>query len=238
VSSRRHLDWNGCFNARDLGGLRTAGGHVLRRGAVVRADALDELDAGAWAALRALGIRTVIDLRNDDERGSVATPPAGLATLHLPLDNIEDRSFWDEWSSGWQFGTPLYYGPHIARFPERSAGVIAAIARAAPGGVVFHCGIGRDRTGLVAMLLLSVLGVSPEDIAEDHVLSGARLGPLFAKRGEPDQGPIIEAFLTGRGTSARQIIVETLASFDRERWMREGGIDETDLEALRRRLLG
>jgi protein-tyrosine phosphatase len=48
-------------------------------------------------------------------------PSAAITSLHLPLDNIEDRTFWDEWTSGWQFGTPLYYGPHIARFPERSA---------------------------------------------------------------------------------------------------------------------
>lgn len=236
---RRHLDWDGCFNARDLGGLRTADGRAIRWGAAVRADALDQLTESGWGAVRAHGVRTLIDLRNDDERGPDGAPrPAGLATVHLPLDGIEDREFWDEWSSGWQFGTPLYYGPHLARFPRRSAGVIAAIAHAAPGGVLFHCGIGRGRTGLVAMLLLWLAGVAPEDIAADYELSGERLPPLFARRGEPDQGPLVDAHLAGQGTSAGAVILATLTALDRARWLRDGGLAEADVAALRARLLG
>ena len=63
----RHLDWDGCFNVRDLGGLRTADGRRTRRGAAVRVDGLNRLTATGWAALWAHGVRTVIDLRNDDE---------------------------------------------------------------------------------------------------------------------------------------------------------------------------
>ncbi len=51
----RHLDWDGCFNVRDLGGLPAAGGGVTRWGAAVRADALDELTDAGWAALGELG---------------------------------------------------------------------------------------------------------------------------------------------------------------------------------------
>lgn len=137
---QRHLDWEGCFNARDLGGLRTADGRETCWGRVVRADALDGLNAAGWAALSAYGIRTVIDLRNDDELGTDAsTRPASVRTIHLPLDGSEDREFWDIWDNGPQFGTPLYYRAHLERFAERSAAVLSAIARAEPGGVVFHC---------------------------------------------------------------------------------------------------
>jgi hypothetical protein len=157
VSSRpqRHLGWEGCFNVRDLGGLRTTDGRDTRWGRVVRADGLDGLTADGWAALSAHGVRTVIDLRNDDELGADAAPrPASVRTIHLPLDASKDREFWDIWDSGPQFGTPLYYRPHLERFPERSAAVLSAIARAEPGGVAFHCGGGRDRAGQVSMLLL------------------------------------------------------------------------------------
>src|SRR5215217_2076972 len=156
----RHLEWEGCFNVRDLGGLPVKGGGTTRWGAVVRADALDELTAAGWAALVAHGVRTVIDLRNDDERHEDAAPrPPEVTTVHLPLDAVEDREFWDVWDSGPQFGTPLYYGPHLERFPERSARVVAAIAEAPPGGVAFHCGGGRDRAGQIAMLVLALVGV-------------------------------------------------------------------------------
>jgi protein tyrosine/serine phosphatase len=106
----RHLDWEGCFNVRDLGGLTAAAGAVTRWGALVRADALDGLSAAGWAALVAHGVRTVVDLRNDDERGPDAAPrPATVTSVHLPLDGTEDREFWSVWESGPQFGTPLYH---------------------------------------------------------------------------------------------------------------------------------
>jgi protein-tyrosine phosphatase len=211
---------------------------VTRWGAAVRADALDHLTAGGWAALEAHGVRTIIDLRNDGELTPDAEPrPGRLITVHLPLDGIEDREFWDRWGSGPQFGTPLYYGAHLDRFPQRSAAVVAAIAHAAPGGVLFHCGIGRDRTGLVTMLLLSLLGVPPQDIAADYALSAERLPPLFARRGEEDHGPVLEEFFAREGTSARAAIISTLAALDGAAFARAGGLTDGDLRALRARLL-
>lgn len=234
----RHLDWDGCFNVRDLGGLRTTDGRETRWGRVVRADALDGLTAGGWAVLVAYGIRTVVDLRDGDERrGDVARRPASVSTVQLPLDGSADREFWDVWETGPQFGTPLYYGPHLERFPERSAAVVAAIARAQPGGVAFHCGGGRDRAGQVAMLLLALAGVAPEEIAADYALSADRLPARYASRGEEDQGPVLEAFLAERGTTAGELIVTTLAELDVEGHLLAAGLTAEDVGALRRRLL-
>jgi protein-tyrosine phosphatase len=119
----------------------------------VRARSLDHVGPADWTAIHALGVRTLIDLRNHDERTN-APAPKGIATLHLPHD-VADRDFLDEWASDWRFGTPVYYGPHLARYPERSRAVLEAIAGAPPGGVLFHCMGGRDRTGMIAMLVLS-----------------------------------------------------------------------------------
>lgn len=234
----RHLEWEGCFNVRDLGGLATTGGGVTRRGAVVRADALDGLTAAGWDALCAHRVRTVVDLRNDDERGADrALRPAGLATIQLPLDGVEEREFWDVWDNGPQFGTPLYYTPHLDRFPGRSAAVLSAVARAEPGGVVIHCGGGRDRAGQVTMLLLSLVGVARVDIAADYALSAERLRARYAARGEEDQGPLLEAFLAARGTTAGEIIEATLAELDVGERLRDAGLTEHDVAALRRRLV-
>ena len=235
----RHLDWEGCFNVRDLGGLPTSDGRVTRHGAVIRADTLDGLTAAGWEALVAHGVRTVVDLRNDDERGKDAAPrPAGVTPVHVALDASEDREFWDIWGGGPQFGTPLYYRPHLDRFPERSVAALRAIARAGPGGVAFHCVGGRDRSGQVALLLLALAGVAPEAVATDYALSGERLRARYAALGEPDQGELLEAFLAQRGTTAEALVVALLAELDVEAYLRAGGLTGEDLAALRARLRG
>lgn len=239
MSGDRHLDWRGCFNARDLGGLRTRDGGEVRRGALVRSDSLAALEAEGWAEAEEYGIRTVIDLRNEAEIGEDRCQrPASIETVHIPLDVSEDREFWDVWETGPQFGTPLYYRPHLERFPERSAQVVRAIARARPGGVAFHCVGGRDRAGQVAMLVLALLGVESEEIVRDYALSAERLRPLHRSRGEADPYPELDEFLRRRGTSAGEVIAQTLAELDVEATLLRGGLEAGDLAALRQRLLG
>jgi len=164
------------------------------------------MTAAGWASALAFGVRTVIDLRDEEERAKDAsTPPSEITRLHLPLDGKGDRGFWDKWEDGAQYGTPLYYGPHLARMPERSARVVAAIARA-QGGVVFHCAAGRDRTGQVAMLVQHLRGVPAEDIGADYVLSHGRA--------RPDHEAELKAFLTEQGTSAELEIARILREDD------------------------
>jgi protein-tyrosine phosphatase len=237
----RHLDWDGCFNARDLGGLPTQDGAVTRRGAIVRADALDHLTEAGWAALVDHGVRTVIDLRNDDEleTGDQTARPKDLTTLHLPLDNREDREFWDEggWEHGPQYGTPLYYGPHLERMPERTAAVIAAIADAEPGGVVYHCGMGKDRTGMVTIVLLTLVGVAPHVIADDYELTAGRLPGWFERTGVEDHTPQIEQYLADKGTTARLAAQNALDGIDLHGRLRHGGLTDDHLAALRARFV-
>ena len=94
--------------------------------------------------------------------------------MRLPLDGVEDTEFWKHWHERPEFGTPIYYRPFLDHFPERTAAVFTAIAHAEPGGIAVHCGIGRDRTGLIAIMLLTLAG-SPEDITADYALSEERV---------------------------------------------------------------
>ncbi|HWM09408.1 MAG TPA: tyrosine-protein phosphatase [Solirubrobacteraceae bacterium] len=187
---------------RDLGGIGTQDGRTIRRGALVRARSLDHLLPDDWAALHALGVRTLIDLRNDDERGE-APAPDDIAAQHLPID-VSDREFVDEWASDWRFGTPVYYGPLLARFPQPSVAVLEAIAQAPPGGVLFHCMGGRDRTGMIAMLVLALVGAAPEDIATDYELSA---------NAHPDSAAVL-AGLERASTTARAELLRTMAALD------------------------
>ena len=206
---------------RDLGGIRTTEGRTIRPGALVRARSLDDLTEDGWAALHDRGVRTLIDLRNDDERAAAPAPP-GISAIHVPLDG-SDREFWDEWAADWRFGTPVYYAPHISRFPERSLAVLTAIAYARPGGVLYHCMGGRDRTGMITMLVLALVGVAPEDIAADYELSAGLCD---------DAGAVTEG-LTRAGTTARAELLRTLELVDLN------ALVAADLRAaLRARLLG
>ena len=193
---------------------------MTRRGALVRSEAPDALTPDGWRALREYGVRTIIDLREDDELPDPRDAAAhrdGIETIHIPLDRIaEDREFWDDWMHGPQFGTPLYYGPFVERFPERLEHVLDAIEQAPPGGVLFHCAGGRDRTGLVAIAALAAARVEPDAIAEDYALGAERA---------PTHDPELERFVAEHATSSRELVLELTATL------------ELDRPALRTRLL-
>ncbi|MBB5156265.1 tyrosine-protein phosphatase [Saccharopolyspora phatthalungensis] len=234
----RDLLWDGGYNVRDLGELPAAAGRRIRRGAVVRSASPAFLTEAGWAQLWEHGVRTVIDLTHDDDRArpDEAMRPAALTTLRLPLDPIEDTEFWGCWGTRLN-GTPLYYKPFLYRFPDRTAQVVTAIAHAEPGGVLVHCSAGRDRTGLIALVLLALAGVAADDIIADHELSHERLRPMFTRLGWPDQEPFINAALAEHGTTRRETLSAALDSFDAADHLRSGGCTDDDLAALRERLL-
>ncbi len=155
----------------------------------------------------------------------------------MPLDDVADTEFWNRMWAEPLDGTPLYYRPFLERKPQRCAAAVEAIARAAPGGVLVHCGGGRDRTGLVALMLLALADVEPEEIATDYELSNIRLPRFWAAHGMTDQRPDIERVLTNHGTTERGAILELLEWLDAERYLLDAGLSRADLTAVRKRLL-
>lgn len=235
----QRLTWDGCFNARDLGGLSTHDGRTTRARALVRSDKLSNLSSDGWSALVAHGVRTIIDLQDEDSSlADSHARPAGLTTLHLALEDRTATEFWDRWGAATGlYATPLYYRPFLERFPDRCVRVVRAIARAQPGGVVFHCRIGRDRTGLIAMLVLGAVGVTADAIADDYERSARCLPALFVAQGEEDEGPYVERILEREGTTARQALQAALAGFDAGDYLRRHGLAAEDARALEARLV-
>lgn len=88
------------------------------------------------------------------------------------------------------------------------------------------------------MLTLALVGVGAPEIVADYEISGERLRACYAARGEPDQGPMLEAFLASCGVTAGQIILDTLACLDVAATLRRGGLTDADVSRLRARLLG
>jgi hypothetical protein len=179
----RDLEWEGCDNVRDLGGLVHAGGSTTTLGRLVRADNLDKLTDAGWQALWDYGVRTVIDLRNEEECRRKVARPDGLTMLRVPFDAYASEEWIAQW---WPPGLPNNMARYLEDYPEAIKEFGAAIANAAPGGIVFNCKAGRDRTGMASMLLLRLAGVDRETVAADWEYSILRLRRYFTRTGSPD----------------------------------------------------
>ena len=235
----RDLDWDGCYNVRDLGGLPTLDGRTIRPGALIRADAPSGLTEAGWRAVRDYGVTTIVDLMETHERrADAATRPAGLTEIHVPIDGSDDEEFWAPLRANGHWGTVLYYAPFLDRFPDRIAAAIRAFADAPAGGVLLHCGRGRDRTGLVSMVLLSLAGVGVADIVEDYRASdGDRVVALRAALGMRDDTTGIEAIYQRAGITSVEAITEFVQSLDPVSLLLRGGLAHSETDRARRRLV-
>jgi protein-tyrosine phosphatase len=179
-----HVDLEGTVNTRDLGGWPLAAGGRTRAGRLWRSDAFTQATAADRDTLARHGLRFVVDLRTDAERASA---PSALATDPrfevLPVDLFAavgaaiDRG--EVAGDPFDLRTRYRASFTFARdgYREAFARLTAALA-ASDGPVAFHCSAGKDRTGLVAALLLRAAGVADEAIALDYVLTDARIEGL------------------------------------------------------------
>lgn len=225
---------DGLVNVRDLGGLRRTNGDLTPSGVFFRSENVDRVSEQGWEQLSALGVRTVVDLRQARERaGDLGWRPSWLTTIAVDLDGLENDTFWkDYWANG-LVGTALYYGPHLDAMPERTGRALSAIVSAPPGGVLFHCMGGRDRTGMIAMLLLSAVNTEPDAIVDDY-LETVRLGETRARDANASNNePELEAFCRSHGTTTENAFRNALATVDLATLLDRAGITQADRHALR-----
>lgn len=239
----RDVTWDGFVNARDLGGLPTASGGRTASGVFFRSGDLGSVTEAGWLEARSAGLRTIVDFRNDDEvarddpdrHGGTA---AGFRRVRVALDDAGDTGFWAGIRAERLDGTPLYMRPFLEHKASKCVEVLKVLAEAGPGGVLFHCGAGRDRTGVVPLLLLALADVEAEAIAEDYTASTARVSSVLQRMGRRDEGPIIERLLAERGTTAHEVILQLLRGLDAAETLLEAGATQQELHVLRARLSG
>ena len=182
--SGRRLSWEGCLNVRDLGGLPLQTGGFTRSGVVARADNVRRLTRAGWEAALGFGVRRVIDLRFPGE-----VPGEPPAHEHVEVVEVSlfgqpdpalalafDERVRDAEDIAAEFAA--MYTTILERNADRVAAAVEAVAEA-DGPVVVHCFAGKDRTGLVSALLLSLAGVADEDVAADYALSEPNVTLLF-----------------------------------------------------------
>lgn len=180
----------GSFNFRDVGGLPTGDGDRVAVGLLYRAGNLDGLTDDGWRQLTGLGVRTVVDLRLDEEtkgRAVGATFPVGVAVHRFPMwggepgDAVLSRMTAGRGSSvsssaerALRAFTDAKAGAYETIVATEGAAVGAAVrVLAEPGGLpaVVHCAAGKDRTGLVVAVVLRLLGVSEQAVMADYLRS-------------------------------------------------------------------
>jgi protein-tyrosine phosphatase len=232
------LTWPNCLNVRDLGGLPTADGGKIRPGALIRSDSHGKLTEDGVEAVTAYGVTRIIDLRREAECVAEPSPFAGRPLYrNLPVQDPADPD------DGLHLTLAEIYIKLVDRRPELYAAAAAAITDAPQGGVVVHCAGGKDRTGLVIAMVLTVAGVDRDMIAADYAATELRLREIN------------EQYLAGVTDERRReqirnlqatkpvTMLETLEHVDASHggvavYLAKGGFDATGQEALRRRLVG
>jgi protein-tyrosine phosphatase len=200
----RLIPLQGSFNFRDLGGYPGSRGRLTRWGRLYRADALHELTAADVGQLRQLGLRTIVDLRTERElarSGRGPLEPEDVAFHHLAVvreavrgDGTSDRA-----GEGEAVAAPAPAGDDLAErylwYLDVGRDSLVETLTLLGGDehypLVFHCAAGKDRTGVLAALVLSILGVERQVIVADYVITAERLrfimqrwlaDPEFAER--------------------------------------------------------
>ncbi|MBN1836444.1 MAG: tyrosine-protein phosphatase, partial [Spirochaetales bacterium] len=173
----KRLGVSGAYNLRDLGGYGAGDGRRVCYGRFLRGDSLHQLTDADVRLLLDYGVRTVIDLR---QAGEAALEPGrlnalpGVSVHHVPLMAELAPAL------GGRFPTELgaTYLLSVRHCHGAFRRVFQLLADADPGAVLFHCVVGKDRTGIVAALLLELAGVPREAVLADYAASGLFLEPL------------------------------------------------------------
>ena len=246
----RDLLWDGLLNVRDLGGHPTEDGDETRYDSIIRADSVRQLSDQGWTALVDYGVKTIIDLRANEELE--ADPPAELPVevLHIPFFETH-TSEWKEIEAELESAaraapdvptaTREVYLIFLEHFGRNVATAIRAVADAPEGGVVIHCAGGKDRTGLLTALLLHVAGVDIEEIAADYALSEERLRPRheqwFAEAESDEELERMQRMAQTPAASIEGVFAELARRHGSvEGYLRDTGLTDAELDRARARL--
>ncbi|MFG2038532.1 tyrosine-protein phosphatase [Dactylosporangium sp. NPDC048998] len=226
----------GLVNFRDLGGLPAEGGTV-RPGVLFRSDSLAyATPADAERLVHDLGLSTVIDLRGEYEVEQLGRGPLSGARVGYYSAPIADVS-----------GADDLVGHYVAMLTEKGpvlAGTIRHLACAGTLPAVFHCEAGCDRTGVLAAVVLGLLGVPEDAIAADYAATAAamptiheRVAVVVDRLGLPPRPASLPVWEPEAALMTRTLDLVRERWGDMQGWAREYGLTPDELSALRANLV-
>jgi len=246
----RTITFEGCLNFRDLGGYATRDGHVVRWRRLFRSDSLHRMSsADVSRLLDELGVVTVVDLRTSIERDRGGPVPAessaSTRSVHLPMI---DELFADpaarprpdarltDMGEG--------YAAMLGQAGEQVATVLRLLAEPDVYPAVFFCAAGKDRTGVLAAIVLAALGVDDDDIVADYALTDSVARAILDRASR--ELPLYEDLWgslppEARGAPAR-VMRSMLSAIEREHgsilgFLEAVGVGPEVVQSLRHRLL-
>ena len=237
------LPLDGAVNVRELGGYPTSNGGQTRFHRFLRSDSLSLLSVRDERFLRGYGVRAIIDLRDPTEAASDSDRSLGrdVVVANIPLldFNIADIDATSpEFDLSSNAMASMYAG--MLQNYEGVRACFRFIADAPEGCVLFHCAVGKDRTGVLAMLLLSLAGVDKWDIVANYVQTRPNLmrsETLHAQWEDPSARKWRPAL-----DSKAEVIEQTYDTLEFEHggvenYLLECGVPDEDVAAVRRRLI-
>ena len=241
-SYSRNLPFSKAYNFRDVGGYAGLDGRTVRWRRLFRADSLHRLDERDAEAFAALGVRTVIDLRrpHEVEKFGRVAEEHGVDYRNLVLRHVD----WEEVEHSADIAHERWLADRYLNFAEDGHEAIGeslrVIADPDAGPVVVHCMAGKDRTGTVCALALSLLGVEDSEIAADYALTTEAMRPLteYLLRTEPET-VLGNEHMFDSPPAAMLMFLEDLRTLHGsvESYAREIGLTGADLTSLRTHLL-
>ena len=231
------IELEGAVNVRDLGGLPTSDGGATVPGRMLRSENLQELSPADVARLvDEIGLTTVVDLRSTNEVTIEGPAPLdavpGVRHAHHPVlrefldvsDTVKaalvteaaaaDRERYPD--------DPMcgHYLGYLETRPEEVTGALRSIATA-PGAAIVHCAAGKDRTGVVVALALTVAGVEPDAVVADYAASNDRIEAIIARL---SRSKMYAGGVNGVPVKAHAPRAETMKAFLEQLDARYGGL--------------
>ena len=257
------IELEGAVNVRDLGGLPTTDGHQTAGAQLLRADNLQDLSPSDVARLvRDIGVTTVVDLRSSNELKSEGPAPldamAGVRHAHHPVlpelgsntDMIADALLTKAELTKADRDKSRYprdpvCGHYLGYLEDRPDQVVAALRSIAhsEGAALVHCAAGKDRTGVVVALALTVAGVTPQAVVADYAVTAERTEAIVARL---LASPTYARDIGSKPADSHRPRPETMAAFLEQmdsryggvvRWLTDHDFSEDDLRLLRAKLL-
>ena len=251
------IELEGAVNVRDLGDLPTEDGQKTARARLLRADNLQELSAGDVTKLvRDIGVTTVVDLRSSHELSAEGAAPldavAGVRHAHHPVlpevgantDVIADALLARDRQDKSRYPRDPVCGHYLGYLedrPDQVVGALRSIAHA-EGAALVHCAAGKDRTGVVVALALTVAGVPPQAVVSDYAASAERTEAIMDRL---RRSRLYARDINSRPADLHRPRPETMTAFLEQMdaryggvvsWLTDHGFSVDDLNVLRVKL--
>jgi protein tyrosine/serine phosphatase len=251
------IELDGAVNVRDLGDLPTSDGQKTARASLLRADNLQELSpADVTKLVRDIGVSTVVDLRSTNELEAEGPAPldavAGVRHAHHPVlpevgantDVIADALLARDQLDRTRYPDDPVCGHYLGYLEDRPDQVVGALRSIAhsDGAALVHCAAGKDRTGVVVALALTVAGVPASAVAADYAASAERAEALTSRL---RRSRLYAPDVNSKRADLQWPRAETMTAFLEQMdaryggvasWLSAHGLSDEDLDALRVKL--